>query len=155
MNEDEIRWVLYVHAAHRTGTMAALAGVFATRGVNVDSLATGFTAERSGLVVVLFHASIRRQQMLTRSVERLTVVDSVSVRRADDLGVRASAVVHLPVGQEFTPPAHAGVRWSGQTDLGEPILVEGSLTDVEVVVDAAVAAGAGAYALVVQPPNVR
>jgi hypothetical protein len=154
-DEDEVRWILYVRADHRTGTISALAGVFATRGVNFDALATGQAAEGTGLVTIAFSANERRQRMLTRSVERLAVVHSVLVRRADDLGVRAAAVVHLPPGREFVPPAHAGVRWSGQTHRGEPLLVEGSLVDVELVVEAALAAGAIAHALVVQPPNVR
>ena len=155
MSDDEVRWVLYVRADHRTGTIAALAGVFATRGVNFDSLATGEAAGGTGLVTVTFRANDRRQRMLVRSVERLAVVHSVRVRRADDLGVRAAAALHLPVDLEFVPPAHAGVRWSGRTHHGEPLLVEGSLVDVEVVVDAALAAGALAHALVIQPPNVR
>lgn len=152
---DEVRWILYVRADHRTGTIAALAGVFATRGMNFDALATGESAEGTGLVTVTFVANERRQQLLARSVERLAVVHSVLVRRADDLGVRAAAVLQLPPGVAFVPPPHAGVRWSGRTDRGEPLLVEGALVDVEVVVDAALAAGALAHALVIQPPHVR
>ncbi|MCG2803179.1 MAG: hypothetical protein L6311_13935 [Cellulomonas sp.] len=83
---DEVRWILYVRADHRTGTIVALAGVFATRGVNFDALATGESAEGTGLVTVTFVANERRQRLLARSVERLAVVHSVLVRRADDLG---------------------------------------------------------------------
>lgn len=152
MTEDDVRWVGYVRADHRTGSVAALAAVFATRGVNVDSMATGDVHDDAGLIVVTFRAGDRRARLLARTVERLPQVRSVLVRRAEDLGVRAAAVVHLPAGVAFVPPAHAAVRWSGETGHGEPLLVEGPLVDVELTVEAARAAGATRDATVIQPP---
>ena len=153
-SEDDDRWVAFVRADHRTGTVAALAGVFSTRGVNFDSLATGDVTREEALVIVTFCASERRQRVLVRSVARLAAVRSVLVRRAEDHGVRAAAVVHLPMGVEFRPPRHAAVSWSGQSALGQPVLVEGPLVDVESVVKAARAAGARTEALVIEPPYV-
>ena len=152
ISDDDERWVAFVRADHRTGTIAALAGVFSTRGVNFDSLATGDVAAEHGLVVVTFRASERRQRTLVRSVERLEAVRSVLVRRAEDLGVRAAAVVRLPRGVDFRPPEHAAVSWSGASHLGQPVLVEGPLVDVEAVVAAARSAGAWAEATVIEPP---
>ncbi|MBO3101070.1 hypothetical protein [Cellulomonas fengjieae] len=150
--DDDDRWVAFVRADHRTGTIAALAGVFATRGMNFDSLATRDVDGEHGLVIVTFRANERQQRMLVRSVERLAAVRSVQVRRAEDLGVRAAAVVHLPRGVEFRPPRHAAVSWSGSSALGQPVLVEGPLVDVEAVVAAALAAGAHTAATVIEPP---
>jgi hypothetical protein len=152
ISDDDERWVAFVRADHRTGTIAALAGVFATRGVNFDSLATGEGDGEHGLVVVTFRTSERRQRMLVRSVERLAPVHQVLVRRAEDLGVRAAAVVHLPRDVDFRPPRHAAVSWSGSTLLGQPMLVEGPLVDVEAVVGAARSAGARVQATVIEPP---
>ena len=152
ISDDDDRWVAFVRADHRTGTIAALAGVFATRGVNFESLATGDVAGDDGLVVVTFRTSERRQRVLVRSVERLDAVRSVLVRRAEDLGVRAAAVVHLPRTVDFRPPKHAAVSWSGSSQLGQPVLVEGPLVDVEAVVAAARAAGARSEATVIEPP---
>lgn len=149
---DDARWVAFVRADDHTGTIAALAGVFATRGVSFDSLATGDVRDALGLVVVTFRTGERRQRLLVRAVERLPQVGGVVVRRADDLGVRAAAVVHLPWGTAFRPPGHTAVRWSGDAERGEPLLVEGSLVDVEDVVAAAREAGATTDALVIQPP---
>ena len=149
---DDTRWVAFVRADDNTGTIAALAGVFSARGVSIGSLATGHERDTSGLVVVVFRTGERRARLLTRTVERLPMVRGIVVRRADDLGVRAAAVVHLPPGGDFRPPAHAAVRWSGETSHGEPLLVEGALVDVEAVVTAARAAGATGDALVIQPP---
>ena len=149
---DDARWVAFVRADDTTGTIAALAGVFASRGVSVASLATGHERGTSGLVVVTFRTGDRRARLLTRTVERLPMVRGVVVRRADDLGVRAAAVVHLPAGTDFRPPPHAAVRWSGETGHGEPLLVEGALVDVEEVIAAARSAGATGDALAIQPP---
>ena len=150
--DDDDRWVVFVRADHRTGTIAALAGVFATRGMNFDSLATGILDGEHGFVIVTFRANDRQQRMLVRSVERLAPVRAVSVRRAEDLGVRAAAVVHLPVGVDFRPPRHAAVSWSGSSALGQPVLVEGSLVDVEAVVASARSAGARVEATAIEPP---
>lgn len=150
--DDDTRWVGWVRAEHRTGSISALAGVFSTRGVNVDSMSTGDLRDDAGLVVVTFRAGERRARLLARTLERLPQVRSVQVRRADDLGVRAAAVVHVRPGVAFTPPPYAAVRWSGDTAQGQPLLVEGALADVEATVEAARAAGATSDATVIQPP---
>jgi hypothetical protein len=149
---DDTRWVAFVRADDTTGTIAALAGVFAARGVSVGSLATGNEQGTCGLVVVTFRTGERRQRMLTRTLRRLPMVRGLVVRPADDPGVRAAAVVHLPAGVAFRPPSGVTVRWSGETARGEPLLVEGALVDVERVVVAARSAGATGDALAIQPP---
>ncbi|HEY0118946.1 MAG TPA: ACT domain-containing protein [Cellulomonas sp.] len=149
---DDTRWVAFVRADDTTGTIAALAGVFAARGVSVGSLATGHEQGKAGLVVVTFRTGERRQRLLVRTVARLPMVRGLVVRRADDPAVRAAAVVHLAAGVDFRPPPHAAVRWSGRTSHGEPLLLEGALVDVEEVVAAARTAGATADALAIQPP---
>ena len=126
--------------------------MFAARGVSVGSLATGDVQGRTGLVVVSFRTGERRRRMLMRTVERLPMVRGVVVRSADDPAVRAAAVVQLPPGVAFAPPADVAVRWSGETAQGEPLLVEGAFVDVEAVVTAARAAGAIGDALAIQPP---
>jgi hypothetical protein len=145
-------WVAFVHGADATGTMTALAGVFSTRGVSFGSLSTGVAADGVGLIVVTFTASERRQRLLMRTVRRLAAVRSAQVRATDDPAVRAAAVVQLPAsGGGFRPPADAAVRWSGDPAAGQPVLVEGSLTDVERVVAIARAQGAVSAATVVLP----
>lgn len=150
---DDTRWVGWVRAEHRAGSISALAGVFSTRGVSLDSLATGDLHDDAGLVVVLFRAGERRARLLARTLGRLPQVRSVLVRRADDPRVRAAAVVHVPRGVVVEPPPSAAVRWSGRTQDGEPLLVEGALADVEATVEAARAAGATSDATVIEPPD--
>ncbi|VTR76402.1 hypothetical protein [Cellulomonas hominis] len=150
---DDPRWVAFVAGADATGTLTAVAGVFSTRGVSFDSLSTGDVADGVGLIVVTFTASERRQRLLMRTVRRLAAVRSAEVRRAEDPAVRAAAVVHLPATADgFAPPADAAVRWSGDAGLGQPVLVEGTLRDVERVVADARARGALSTATVLLPP---
>jgi hypothetical protein len=145
-------WVAFVEGADATGTMAALAGVFSTRGVSFGSLSTGVAADGVGLIVITFTASERRQRLLLRTVRRLAAVRSAEVRATDDPAVRAAAVVQLPASAgAFVPPADAAVRWSGDPAAGQPVLVEGPLTEVERVVATARAQGAVSAATVVLP----
>ena len=94
-------------------------------------------------------ASARRQQLLIRTVERLSVIRSVEVRSADDPAVRAAGVVRMPDGVGFTPPDDADVRWSGDASAGQPVLVEGSLADVTAVIAQARDQGAAMTATVI------
>lgn len=154
LDPDDERWVAYVRADHRTGTIAALAGVFATRGVNFESLATGDVHGDVGLVVVTFFAGVRRQRILTRAVTRLPMVRGVLVRAATDPKVRAAAVLNLPVGSSFRPDPGAAVRWFGDPQQGEPMLIEGALAAVEAVVAAGRAEGGTSEGLVLRAPAV-
>ena len=152
MTGSEPRWVAFIRGADRAGTVSALAGVFSTRGVNFDSLTTGGVDADTGSIVVTFTASERRQHLLVRTVERLSVVRSVEVRSAEDRSVRAAGVVRLPRGVAFTVPGGTDVRWSGDSTSGHPVLVEGPLADVELVI--AHARASGAVATGILPPLV-
>ncbi len=79
---DDTRWTARVVAEHRTGTVAALAAVFATRGVNFDALSTAYAAGESGTIEIEFRADERRCRALERTLARLAVVRAVEVRRA-------------------------------------------------------------------------
>jgi predicted amino acid-binding ACT domain protein len=143
------RWVVLVRGADRPGTLTALTSVFSTRGVSFESLATGAVDGDVGTIAVTFRASARRQQVLVRTVERLSVIRSVEVRSADDPAVRAGGVVRMPDGVPFAPPPDTAVRWSGDASAGQPVLVEGSLADVTSVVEHARAQGAVLTATVI------
>lgn len=148
MNGGE-RWVVLVRGADRPGTLTALTSVFSTRGVSFESLATGAVDGDVGTIAVTFRASARRQQLLVRTVERLSVIRSVEVYSADDPAVRAAGVVRMPDGVDFTPPSDTAVRWSGDASAGQPVLVEGSLADVTAVVARAREQGAAMTAVMV------
>lgn len=147
LGADASLWVALVHGEDRPGTLTALASVFSSRGVSFESLATGAVDGEVGSIAVTFTTTPRRQALLIRTVARLAVVSAVRVRRADDPVVLAAAIVHLAGGAAFTVPP-AEVKVTGDLATG-PLLVEGSLADVSVVVAAAKAAGATLMATVV------
>ncbi|MEV7974235.1 lactate dehydrogenase [Cellulomonas sp. NPDC089187] len=76
----EQRWVAELTGDDRTGTLMAVASVFASRGVSFDSLHTGDTRDGAGDITVTFTASERRQRLLIRTVARLQSVRQVRVR---------------------------------------------------------------------------
>ncbi len=128
--DEDPGWVAVVHTADRTGVVTRLAGVFSTRGVNVDSIASGVLAGSDARVTLTFRSSQRRCRVLVRSVERLPEVRDVIVRREDDPRVRAAAVVLMPAGEAYTPPEGLDLRWSGETARGEALLAEGAYAAV-------------------------
>jgi len=76
----ERRWIMELTGDDRTGTLMALASVFASRGVSFDSLNTAEAHDGAGDVAVTFSATERRQRLLTRTVQRLQAVRTVRVR---------------------------------------------------------------------------
>lgn len=80
----ERAWVATVHGLDQPGTLTALTGVFSTRGVSFDSLATTPADDggRVGRIDVTFRATERRTRALERAVGRLATVRSVGVREA-------------------------------------------------------------------------
>lgn len=151
MTGTDPRWVAFIRGDDRTGTLTALAGVFSTRGVSFASLSTGSLDGDTGLIVVEFIASERRQRLLIRTVERLSVVRSVEVRDASDRDLRAAAVMRLADSAVLTALPGLDVRWSGDPRSGLPVLLEGPLVDVEIAVARALEAGALAAATVILP----
>ena len=65
----------------RPGVVAALTGVFSTRGVNVDTVVAvrGSLDGAPGTVVAAFRASERRARLLQRVVGRLDAVDATEL----------------------------------------------------------------------------
>lgn len=84
---EEVDWVATVHGDDRPGTLTALTGVFSTRGVSFDSLATRPADDggRVGRIDVTFSATERRTRALERAVGRLATVRSVVVRRSHSM----------------------------------------------------------------------
>lgn len=78
----ERRWVMELTGDDRTGTLMALASVFASRGVSFDALRTADAQDGAGEITVVFSATERRQRLLIRTVARLQAVHAVRVRAA-------------------------------------------------------------------------
>lgn len=77
----EVHWVSEIRGADRTGTLTAIASVFSSRGVNFESFTTTEIGDGTGVMRVAFRASERVQRVLTRTLERLAVIESVQTGR--------------------------------------------------------------------------
>lgn len=146
------RFVAYVRAVDRPGALASIAEVVSSRGVSVESFSSGDRRDGTALLTLVFATSGRLRTVIERTLARLAVVIEISVRPADAAEVRAAGVVHAAAGRRFLPPPGAAVTWSGDTSLGQPLLVEGSLAAVERVLAAARADGAVLVSSLVLPP---
>ena len=82
----ESSWAAQVHGLHGVGTLTGLAGVFSTRGVSFESLATEPVDGDgdAGTIHVTFRATRRRARALERAVTRLATVRSVVVQETTD-----------------------------------------------------------------------
>lgn len=150
---DSCRYVAYVRGLDRAGSLTAVAEVVSSRGVSIESFATGDFRDGTAVMTVLFTTNQRVQRLIERTLRRLAVVSEVIVLPADDQRVLAAGVVHASSGLPIHPPADAAVTWSGETFLGQPLLVEGPLSEVEKVFEAATAAGANRTSFVLLPPR--
>ena len=103
----EPSWVAQVRGVHRAGTLTGLAGVFSTRGVSFEHLATGEVDGDgdAGTIQVSFRASARRARALERAVGRLATVRSVVVHELR-AGPRSQVTAGSdPPSARLEPPA--------------------------------------------------
>ena len=92
MAVDE-RWVVFVRAADRSGTLTALSECFSTRGVSFEAFSTLDVHGGEGHMAITFRASRRLAEVLVRTLGRFTAVRGVRLERAGDPRVRATAAV--------------------------------------------------------------
>ncbi|MDX2375846.1 hypothetical protein M4I32_03425 [Microbacterium sp. LRZ72] len=127
------RWIVFVRATDRSGALTALAETFSSRGISFEAFHTLTVQEGYGDMSIIFRGSERLARVLTRTIERLTMICSVVLERTSEPGLRAVAVVREPAEGS--------------------VVLTGSLRDVEAEVASARAAGAGLEAIVVLPPE--
>ena len=151
--QARVRFVAYVRTADRHGSLTAVAEVISGRGVSIESFATGDRRGEGVLLILVFATSQRLQTLIERTLLGLAGVEAVTMLLADAPEVRAAGVVHALPGRRFVPPPETAVTWSGDTSLDQPLLVEGTLADVEAVMDAAQREGAVLTSSMLLPPD--
>ena len=147
------RYVAYLRVTDRPGTLTAVAEVVSTRGISIESFATGDFAGGTAVMTLVFTTSERLQRLIERTLNRLAVVVRVIVLPAGDPQVLATGVVHPDPKLSFVPPADVAITWSGDTANGQPLLIEGQLLEVEKVLAAARAEGARRVSSALLPPE--
>ncbi|MFT3862443.1 hypothetical protein [Micropruina sp.] len=150
--QGRVRFVAYVRAADRPGSLTAVAEVVSGRGVSVEFFVSGERRGSSVLLIFVFAASPRLHGQIQRTLMGLSGVESVTMVPADSPEVLAAGVVHTRPGHRFVPPPETAVTWSGDTSQDQPLLVEGTLADVEAVLAAARREGAVLVCSMLLPP---
>ncbi|WP_062317478.1 hypothetical protein [Demequina maris] len=145
------RWFAFVHVEDRSGASAALTGVFSERGVSFGSISTLDVHAGLGTMSVEFAASERLAHVLIRTLERLAVVRSVTLIRADDARVQAVAVL-TDVPADLDADARVSVHRHGDGAAAVTMLA-GPLPAVDAAVAALRERGATVEALTVLPPR--
>jgi acetolactate synthase small subunit len=152
METEEPVWLFSIRVADRPGALAAIASVFANRGVSLTS-ATGHDGaedpEGRGTVVVTFCATPKRKQELQRVLQRLPRVFTVHDYAYDDPSVRKTALVRVRQGAvlDREPPAGITVERTGDRDDLEVYLIVGPPAPVDTWLAALREAGAVVSAL--------
>ncbi|MEV7692427.1 hypothetical protein AB0N73_03750 [Microbacterium sp. NPDC089189] len=143
------RWIVFVSAHDRSGTLTALAETFSSRGVSFTSFTTLTVADGAGAMSIIFRASERLARVLARTLERLAMTRTVSLHRASEPAVRAVAVVAVVAGAVGVGGSSVAVTRAGWAD-GGAVIVSGSLVDVEAALEP-LPVGA-VHAITVLPP---
>jgi acetolactate synthase small subunit len=144
MSGIDDRWVVFITAVDRSGTISAVTETFSSRGVSFESLNTLDVHDGRGRLSVTFRGSPRIARELVRTLERLIVVRAVVLMRAEDSALQAVAVVSGRV---------EGVDASTVSAWDDLRVVTGSFASVEEAVAAARATGAVIRAVTVVPPD--
>jgi acetolactate synthase small subunit len=136
MEQEEPAWLFSIRVADRPGALAAIASVFAHRGVSLTS-AMGQDAaedpEARGTVVVTFCATPKRKQELQRVLQRLPRVFEVRDYAYRDPMLRKAALVRARPGAALDrePPPPLAVERIGEKEEAEIYLIAGPPADVD------------------------
>lgn len=144
MSALDERWVVLLRVDDHSGTLTALAERFSSRGVSFESFNTLTVSDGAATISIVFRGSERIARVLVHTLERLAVVRSVALRRAEDPRVRAVALLDVPEGVELALGADVVARWGAGS-----VVVAGSLVEVERALDLARSAGAAVAAVTV------
>ncbi|WP_344071574.1 hypothetical protein [Microbacterium sediminicola] len=137
------RWVVFVAAEDRSGALTALAETFSARGVSFTSFTTLLVHDGVGVMSITFAASERLARVLVRTLDRLAVVRTTTLRHLRDDTVRATAVVS---------GADAAARAAGAQQVAGTWVIAGAFPDVEDAIARVRAAGGRADAVTILPP---
>ena len=92
------RWVFVIKSQDQPGVLTTATAVFSNRGVSLETIlgsGGGITGTEGGRFVLSFRASKRQQELLLRTLERLSAVKQVQVYPYTSPQLRAIAVVRL------------------------------------------------------------
>jgi len=129
------RWVFVVRALDRPGTLTAAAAVFSQRGVSLEGiLGSGITpaTPEDGRLIITFRATAKKQALLHRTLERLSIIFQIDAYTYDDERLRAIAVARLSLDPlPMVEGNHYTVETIRQTATDRLVMLTGTPLAVE------------------------
>jgi acetolactate synthase small subunit len=98
LNDTNERWIFVVRVLDQPGTMTAAAAVFSNRGISLEGIlgsGIGSTTVGDGRLILSFCATLKKQALLYRALERLPSVFKVDAYAYEDERLRAIAIAKL------------------------------------------------------------
>ena len=131
------RWVFVIKSLDQPGVLTTATAVFSNRGVSLETIlgsGGGITGTEGGRFVLSFRASQRQQELLLRTLERLSAVKQVQVYPYTSPQLRAIAVVRLVQGMEVNAK-DVQVDVIDADSQSQTLLLTGSTATVEQMVE--------------------
>ncbi|MGD1899823.1 MAG: hypothetical protein ACFB16_23110 [Phormidesmis sp.] len=133
-NAHENRWMFVVQALNKPGTLTDAAAVFSNRGVSLEGfLGSGIDTNtvEDGRLLFSFRATLAKQAVLKRSLERLPSIFKVDAYTYDDKRLRAIAVAKLSPETQIQTVDNLHTETIEQTADTLLLLLSGRTTVVE------------------------
>ncbi|MEL6470625.1 MAG: hypothetical protein AAFQ74_12925 [Cyanobacteria bacterium J06623_4] len=99
------RWMFVVQALNQPGTLTAAAAVFSNRGVSLEGiLGSGIdtTTVEDGRLLFSFRATLEKQALLKRSLQRLPSILKVKAYTYEDERLRAIAITKVTLDTDLS-----------------------------------------------------
>lgn len=131
-------WVFVIKVQDKPGALTAIASVFSSRGVSVDTTlgsSAGASTEQVSTIVLSFRATERKKDTLLRTLQRLHQVLHVQAYPYSSRELRAIAIARLKP-DEKTDFATKGVQTEVISERGDSktVLITGAPQAVDKVV---------------------
>ncbi|MCS6829035.1 MAG: hypothetical protein RMM08_12405 [Armatimonadota bacterium] len=133
------RWVFVIKVQDKPGALTAIASVFSSRGVSLDttlgSSAVGIT-DTPGTIVLSFRATERKKETLLRTVSRLQQVQQVQAYPYTSRELRSIAIARV-APEEKMDFAAKGIQTEIISERGDSktMLITGSTQAVDKTVE--------------------
>ncbi|MBD3885528.1 hypothetical protein IFO70_27810 [Phormidium tenue FACHB-886] len=133
------RWVFVVKCLDKPGVLTAAASVFSNRGISLEAvLGSGIAATsiETGRLILSFHATQRKKEMLLSALTRLSGVLQVSDYPFDDPTLRSIAIAKVSNSQTVELNLDLiQTETISETAEGRLLLLTGSTAAVESVIE--------------------
>lgn len=140
MNHDGVEqgWVFVVRVMNKPGSLMAIAAVFSNRGVSLEGvLGSSMTPATAtdGRLILRFHATEHRKDILLRVLQRLDKVISVDAYAESDARVTAIAIAKVTPDSAVPDCVAVQAERVSQADDHQTILLTGNTQSIDGIIE--------------------